>query len=54
MVDMNKQATRLFSVLAAVCITAGSIVYRAEQQPEITAEAKTIAEIEAEKKRKTG
>ncbi|MBR6107294.1 MAG: peptidoglycan DD-metalloendopeptidase family protein [Oscillospiraceae bacterium] len=49
---MNKQVTRLFAVLAAACITAGSVIYRAEQLPENKVEAKTLAEIEAEKKEK--
>ena len=49
---MNKRLTRFLAVLSAVCITAGSFVYRAETQPQYTISAKTLAEIEQEKKEK--
>jgi len=52
MVEMKQQVTKFFAVLSAVCLTAGSLTLSDRYIPAPTVEAKTIAEIEAEKKEK--
>ena len=49
---MRKQITKLFAVLFAASITAGSVAFRSDLQPEGKIAAKTLAQIEEEKKEK--
>ncbi len=49
---MKTKITKFFAVLAAVCLTTLSVIQHTDQMPESRISAKTLAEIEEEKKEK--
>jgi len=49
---MKRGFIRFLAITSAICITTLSVVYRAEKTPDNTISAKTLAEIEIEKKEK--